>query len=174
MWGKRDDMTVHEHEPFNAEPARAALAVGHLTPTDTFYTRNHGPVPELDPGRWRLRVDGLVRDDLDLSLDDLAPGFEHHGWSRRCSARATVAPGCSRCATSPASTPGDRAPRRRPPGPVSGWPTCWPRPELDPAAGHVAFEAPDVSPSAHPAPAVTARRCRCRRRLSPEVLLAWG
>ena len=26
-WGKRADMTVHEDEPFNAEPSRAASAV---------------------------------------------------------------------------------------------------------------------------------------------------
>ena len=26
LWDKRDDMVVHEAEPFNAEPPRAALA----------------------------------------------------------------------------------------------------------------------------------------------------
>jgi hypothetical protein len=28
MWGKRDDMVVHDKEPFNAEPPPAALAAG--------------------------------------------------------------------------------------------------------------------------------------------------
>jgi len=71
MWGKRDDMVVHEREPFNAEPPRTALAGHALTPIDTFYSRNHGPIPDLDASTWRLHVDGLVDWELDLSLADL-------------------------------------------------------------------------------------------------------
>jgi hypothetical protein len=47
MWGKRDDMVVHEEEPFNAEPPPAALAGHPLTPIAAFYSRNHG---HLAPG----------------------------------------------------------------------------------------------------------------------------
>jgi sulfite oxidase len=36
--------------------------------------RNHGPVPEAGPGA--LRVDGLVREPLSLTLDDLRERFE--------------------------------------------------------------------------------------------------
>lgn len=67
-WGKRDDMVVHKSDPYNAEPPRAALAASTRTPVDTFYTRNHGPIPDLDADRWRLRVDGLVERELELSL----------------------------------------------------------------------------------------------------------
>ena len=78
MWGKREDMLVHEREPFNAEPGRAALGRSPLTPVDTFYSRNHGPVPDLDPETWRLTVDGLVGTELSLSLADLRTRFERH------------------------------------------------------------------------------------------------
>jgi sulfite oxidase len=69
VYGKRHDITVHEEEPFNCEPPRTALAAAAITPTDTFYVRNHGPIPAVrEP---RVRVTGLVERELDLSLDDL-------------------------------------------------------------------------------------------------------
>lgn len=70
-YGKRHDTVVHEQEPFNAETARAALAEASVTPLDAFYVRSHGAVPDTDPKSWRLRVDGLVENALDLTLDDL-------------------------------------------------------------------------------------------------------
>jgi sulfite oxidase len=74
-YGKRDDVIVHEAEPFNAETCLAALAEGPLTPTDAFYVRSHGAVPEIDPAAWRLRVEGLVERELDLSLTTLREAF---------------------------------------------------------------------------------------------------
>ena len=41
-YGKRADLVVHEHEPFNAETPGGALAKGPLTTTDAFYVRGHG------------------------------------------------------------------------------------------------------------------------------------
>jgi sulfite oxidase len=70
-FGKRDDLIVHEQEPFNAESSLAALAEGPLTATDAFYVRGHGVVPEVDPAAWRLRVHGLVARELELSLRTL-------------------------------------------------------------------------------------------------------
>ena len=37
--------------------------------------RGHGAVPEIDPGPWRLRVDGLVERELDLSMTTLREAF---------------------------------------------------------------------------------------------------
>ncbi len=74
-WDKRSDMVVHGE---NAETPRAALAVAAVTPLDAFYVRNHGPVPELDPSSWRLRVGGQVARELELSLDELKAGFSEH------------------------------------------------------------------------------------------------
>lgn len=73
-FGKLDSMIVHSREPLNVETARAPLAEHSLTPTDRFYVRNHGAVPELDASSWRLRVNGLIDADLSLSLDDLRDG----------------------------------------------------------------------------------------------------
>ncbi len=61
--------------PYNAEPPLAALAGQPVTATDTFYSRNHGPVPDIDPDAWRLVVDGLVHTPLELLLADLAARF---------------------------------------------------------------------------------------------------
>ena len=51
-YGKRDDVIVHEEEPFNAETGAAALAEAPVTPTDAFYVRGHGAVPEIDERAW--------------------------------------------------------------------------------------------------------------------------
>ncbi len=71
---KRDDLVVHQHEPFNAETCLAALS-DPVTETDAFYVRGHGPVPEIDPDEWRLRVDGMVERELSLSLKTLREAF---------------------------------------------------------------------------------------------------
>ena len=68
MHGKPPDTIVHQQEPLNAEPPRDALAGAPLTPTERFYVRNHGPVPEATAP---LRVDGLVSQPLELSLAEL-------------------------------------------------------------------------------------------------------
>ena len=70
-YDKRDDMLVHEQQPFNAEPPRHALAGFAITPLDTFYVRGHGAVCEIDRSQWTLHVHGLVRQELSLGLHDL-------------------------------------------------------------------------------------------------------
>ena len=77
-YGKRDDLLVHEEEPFNAETGRAALAEGSLTATDAFYVRGHGAVPELDSAAWRLHVNGMVERELELSVSNLREAFRQH------------------------------------------------------------------------------------------------
>ena len=73
-FGKRHDLVVHQEEPFNAETGLGSLA-DPVTGTDAFYVRNHGPVPEIDPGVWRLRVGGMVERELSLSLKTLREAF---------------------------------------------------------------------------------------------------
>ena len=51
MWGKRPDMIVRGRVPFNAEPPAAVLADGEITALDAFYSRNHGPFPDIAPAR---------------------------------------------------------------------------------------------------------------------------
>jgi sulfite oxidase len=73
-FGKRDDLVVHQAEPFNAETGPEAL-IDPVTDTDAFYVRGHGPVPEIDPYSWRLRVGGMVERELSLSLGTLREAF---------------------------------------------------------------------------------------------------
>ncbi|MFJ8187634.1 sulfite oxidase [Streptomyces sp. NPDC096105] len=172
MWGKRDDMVVHGQEPFNAEPPGAVLAGAAVTPVDAFYSRNHGPVPRLDPADWRLVVDGLVTRPLLLSLDDLSSRFD--------ATEATVTLQCA----------GNRRANLTAVRAVTGE-TPWGPGALStarfggarladvlahagvaPEAAHIAFHAPDVSPSADPPQPYEVSVPR-HRALAPDVLLAW-
>src|SRR5690348_12315986 len=73
-YGTAAGMIVHEEQPFNAESGLAALAES-VTPTNAFYVRSHGDVPDIDPAAWRLRVGGAVERELDLSLTTLREAF---------------------------------------------------------------------------------------------------
>ncbi len=42
-----------------------------VTPTGMHYLLVHFDIPAVDPGSWRLRLDGLVDHPIELSLDDL-------------------------------------------------------------------------------------------------------
>src|SRR5580700_4057790 len=73
-FGKRDDLVVHQLEPFNAETGLQSLT-DPVTNIDAFYVRGHGAVPEIDPEVWRLRVHGMVETELSLSLETLREAF---------------------------------------------------------------------------------------------------
>lgn len=172
-WGKRDDTLVHGAEPYNAEPARAALAAHPLTPVDVFYSRNHGPIPRIDPTGWRLRVDGLVDRPLSLSLADLQERFRH----RELVATLQCA-GNRRAGFLPIrDIPGDA-----PWGPGATSTARWTGASLAdvlaaaahrPDAAHVAFEGTDVSDEADP-PQVFGSSITMSKATAGEVLLAWA
>jgi sulfite oxidase len=171
MWGKRNDMVVHDRDPFNAEPPTAALAGHPLTPVDTFYSRNHAAVPDLDPTTWRLRVDGLVGRELVWSLAELQRRFRP-----RTEVATLVCAGNRRAELLAVRD----IPGQVPWGPATISTAEWTGASLAdvlaearPGAGaaHVAFTAPDVSPSVGqpfgssiPLPKAS----------SGEVLLAWA
>lgn len=73
--GKHLQLIVHSRDPFNAEPPLQLLGRDFITPTDLFYVRDHGTVPEIDTDRFRLMVDGLVRNVLELALEELRSRF---------------------------------------------------------------------------------------------------
>ena len=73
-YGKRDDLIVHESEPFNAETGLRSLSKV-VTDTDAFYVRGHGTIPETDQDSWRLQVAGLVERELCLSFETLREAF---------------------------------------------------------------------------------------------------
>jgi len=47
-----------------------------LTPNETFFVRNHGPVPVIDEKSYSLKIEGLVNNRISLSLKDLKDKFE--------------------------------------------------------------------------------------------------
>ena len=64
-------LIVVTEDPLNCETPTPAAPSGLLTPADRFYLRNHFPIPVLDEEAWRLSVSGLVREPLELGLDEL-------------------------------------------------------------------------------------------------------
>ena len=70
-FGKHADIVVHTDDPLNAGPPPRRLIESFLTPNDLFYVRNHGSVPDVTAADYRLSVNGLVRESLSLSLDDV-------------------------------------------------------------------------------------------------------
>ncbi|HVJ14227.1 MAG TPA: sulfite oxidase [Polyangiaceae bacterium] len=64
-------LIVHNDHPLNCETSVTELLGGVFMPSAHFYVRNHFHIPKLDPKSFRLRVTGLVRRTLGLSLRDL-------------------------------------------------------------------------------------------------------
>ncbi|NXE03249.1 SUOX oxidase, partial [Chaetorhynchus papuensis] len=71
-------LRVNSLKPFNAEPPPELLTQSFLTPNELFFTRNHLPVPSVEPGSYRLRVEGPGGRSLSLSLAELRGRFPKH------------------------------------------------------------------------------------------------
>ena len=172
-WDKRDDMIVHESEPYNAEPPPGALADRILTPLDSFYSRNHGPVPVIDPQAWRLRIRGLADHDLDLSLEDLRSRFAPRTITATLQCAGNRRDGLIEVRDIPGEAPW---------GPGATSTAEWDGVSLAevlraagprPGAAHVAFSAPDIAPGARP-PQPYGGSVPLSKALGGEVLLAWA
>jgi sulfite oxidase len=173
LWGKRDDMIVHQADPYNAEPPRGALADRMLTPVDAFYGRNHGPVPVIDPGAWRLRVGGAVTRPLELSLADLKSGYPAQTLTATLQCAGNRRAGLIEVRDIPGEAPW---------GPGATSTAEWTGVSLArvlasagvrPGAGHVAFLAPDVATDAEP-PQPFGGSISLAKALAGEVTLAWA
>ena len=61
--------------PFNCEaPLRDLYDSGFLTPTELWFVRNHGAVPEVfdsDVLSWEFQIEGLVEKPMTLTLAEL-------------------------------------------------------------------------------------------------------
>ena len=172
-YGKRADLIVHEDEPFNAETPRAALDEGSLTACDAFYVRAHGALPEIDPAMWRLRVDGLVGRELDLSLATLREALRERTETATLQCAGNRRAGLAAVRDIPGEAPW---------GPGATGTATWNGVALadvlalaDPLdeAAHVAFVGADLCPEAKPAQRFGGsipldKACR------PEVMLAWA
>mmetsp|Transcript_30225 Transcript_30225/g.50206 ORF Transcript_30225/g.50206 Transcript_30225/m.50206 type:complete len:397 (-) Transcript_30225:86-1276(-) len=65
-------------KPFNGEPRLDLLTNDYLTPNELFYVRNHLPVPDIDPKKYRLIVKGVGLKKHKFTLDDLKTKFKKH------------------------------------------------------------------------------------------------
>jgi sulfite oxidase len=171
-FAKRDELIVHEQEPFNAETDRASL-ISSVTATDAFYVRGHGAVPELDPDTWRLRVDGLVERELSLSLETLREAFVEQTLTATLQCAGNRRAGLVAVRDIPGEAPW---------GPGATGTATWtgvaladvlalagPRPD----AAHVGFEGADMSPEAKPAQ-LFGGSVPLDKAGRPEVLLVWA
>ena len=168
--GKREDMIVHEADPYNAEPPPTALAGSPLTPADTFYVRSHGPIPRDGAP---LRVGGLVARELDLGPDQLAErfGVRHLEATLQCAGNRRAG------LLSVRAIPGEA-----PWGPGATGNAVWtgaPLADVIAAAGaapearYVEFVGADVSQEAQP-PQRFGASIPLHKALSGEVRLAWA
>jgi sulfite oxidase len=172
MYGKRDDTVVHERQPFNAEPSPAALDGQLVTRPDTFFSRNHGVVPDIDPGDWRLRVNGAVDTPLELSMADLRTSFAPRTQTVTLQCAGNRRDGLMQVRAIPGEHPWGRCAIG-----TARW-TGVPLADVLAAAGvqpearHVAFAAPDTSQLAHP-PQPYGGSVPVSKATAGDVLLAW-
>lgn len=166
-------MVVHVREPFNAETGLAALGEDSLTATDAFYVRDHGPVPEIDPAAWRLRVHGLVQREVALSLAALREAFREREVTATLQCAGNRRAGLISIREIPGESPWGRG--------ATGT-AVWTGVALGdvlglagtlPEASHVGFEGADLCPEANPAQRFGGS-IPLYKAYRPEVLLAWS
>jgi sulfite oxidase len=173
MWGKRRDMIVRDRSPFNAEPPGSVLAGVEITGVDAFYSRNHGPFPDIARDEWRLTVDGAVDKPITLTYGELTTLFTTHsvvatlacaGNRRAELLKVRPIPGKDPWAHGAISTAEWRGARLADVLDAAG---------VHPDDGlHVAFGAPDVAPEAVPVQSYGSS-IPLAKAMAEEVLLAW-
>jgi len=65
-----DALIPRQRNPDNLEFPFASLD-SFITPNEKFYVRNHFEQPKIDVHSWRLKIEGAVKHELQLTLDDL-------------------------------------------------------------------------------------------------------
>ena len=81
-WIPRDERMIRltGKHPYNVEaPLTDLWKAGFLTPQSLFYVRTHGATPLVTEGEakeWKLRVHGLVQNEIEFTIDELKEKFE--------------------------------------------------------------------------------------------------
>jgi sulfite oxidase len=171
-YGKRDDLIVHESEPFNAETGLGSLDTP-VTDRDAFYVRGHGTIPQIDQASWRLRVVGLVERELSLSLETLREAFRERTVTATLQCAGNRRAGLVAVRDIPGEAPW---------GPGATGTAIWTGVALAdvlalarplPSASDVGFEGADLSPEVKPAERFGGS-IPLDKASRPEVLLAWA
>ena len=63
-------MIVREKDPVNLEMPFGSLDA-FITPVERFYVRCHHPIPRIDIGTWRLKIEGDVENPFEMTYADL-------------------------------------------------------------------------------------------------------
>ena len=72
---KHPVIITRSEQPLNAEPPMELLRQSFTTPTELFFVRNHGSIPEIEPDQYHLSVAGMVQRKLRLSLQEIRENF---------------------------------------------------------------------------------------------------
>jgi len=75
LFGKHPEFVVRSSNPFNGGPPTHLLKRSYITPTDLFFARNHGDVPDVDVDSYRLEITGKASGPFVLSLDEIQNRF---------------------------------------------------------------------------------------------------
>ena len=57
--------------PYNGEPPKRLVTAKPITPNPLHFVRNHGGIPDIDASEFTLKLDGLVKNPMSLTLADL-------------------------------------------------------------------------------------------------------
>ena len=73
--GKNPGTIVPGRQPLNVESPQYLLRQSFVTPTELFYVRNHGTIPEVVPGSYRLSAPGVAERPRELWLEEIRDEF---------------------------------------------------------------------------------------------------
>lgn len=78
---KHPDMLHLLQFPYNGEAPKRLITAKAVTPNSLHFVRNHGGIPDIDPDKWDLRLEGLVKHPQRLTLaqlqnEDIFPRME--------------------------------------------------------------------------------------------------
>jgi len=73
--GKHPRFIVHSTSPLNGGSPPELLRERFITAQENFFIRNHGNVPQTNPGEFRLGIEGLVERPISLTLDEVRANF---------------------------------------------------------------------------------------------------
>jgi sulfite oxidase len=68
---KHPDMLHLLEFPYNGEPPKRLVTAKPVTPNELHFVRNHGGIPDIKADAFELRLDGLVKNPISLTLADL-------------------------------------------------------------------------------------------------------
>jgi sulfite oxidase len=71
-------LKVYQEDPLNAGTPLECVPEAFVTPSDLFFIRGHGAIPQVEPATYRLVVKGMVQHPLELSMADLLTRFPQH------------------------------------------------------------------------------------------------